>query len=108
MHPAVVSLHAAGLPDGVGEGFQASPVWDGGALWITPVYLILCRIILRIALIIVCLIFFLRHTFHFKHVFSVALTYMFRLKLLEGMRNVAVSNPEGLVLQFDTIAYPAP
>ena len=27
MHPAVVSLHAAGLPDGVEEGTQASPVW---------------------------------------------------------------------------------
>ena len=26
MHPAVVSLHAAGLLDGVGEGSQTSPV----------------------------------------------------------------------------------
>lgn len=32
MHPAVVSLHAAGLPDGVGEGTQASPVWGEGRL----------------------------------------------------------------------------
>lgn len=32
MPPAVVLLHASGLPDGVGEGFQASPVWDGWLL----------------------------------------------------------------------------
>ena len=32
MHPAVVSLHAAGLPDGVGEGAQAFPVWGEGRL----------------------------------------------------------------------------
>lgn len=33
MHPAAVLLHAAGLPDGVGEGTQASPVWGEG--WVT-------------------------------------------------------------------------
>lgn len=27
MHPAVVSLHAAGLPDGVGEGAQGLPLY---------------------------------------------------------------------------------
>lgn len=30
MHPAVVSLHAAGLPDGVGEGARTSPVIGEG------------------------------------------------------------------------------
>lgn len=30
MHPAVVLLHAAGLPDGVREGSQASPVMGEG------------------------------------------------------------------------------
>jgi hypothetical protein len=36
MHPAVVLLHAAGLPDGVGEGTQASPVWGDRALYSMP------------------------------------------------------------------------
>lgn len=36
MHPAVVSLHAAGLPDGVGEGTQVSHVWGDRALHSMP------------------------------------------------------------------------
>lgn len=32
MHLAVVLLHAAGLPDGVGEGSQTSPIWGDRAV----------------------------------------------------------------------------
>ena len=79
-------LHAAGLPDGVGEGTRAPPVMG----LITSIYLILCRSALRTALNIISLKFFLRHTFKSKHGLPVAFTDMFCLKLLEGMRNEIV------------------
>lgn len=61
MHPAVVLLHAAGLPDGVGEGAQASPVMVLGHYIMTSIRLVLCLLCRITDSVAVCLIFCFGH-----------------------------------------------